>query len=331
VERPAPLPGWGGLVTFLRAPAATPTDLRPGVVAVAGAPFDSTSSARWGARMAPRVLREGSVDMIANFQAVVERSLTHIDNGRTMDLVDDPPIVDVGDFVVFPSDVAKSTDSLADGMYAVARTGALPVILGGDHYVTYPMVRGFARAKAEAGVRRIGYLQIDAHLGLNDESGVWGKFSHLSSTRRVAELGVCDPSNMVWVGTSGAVPAGELGWLRRNGGHMFTSLDVRREGMAAVIRRAWDLASAGTQSVYVSVDIDCVDMAFAPGTGALVVGGLTTADLSAAIGFLSGQDVGAFEMVEVVPRFERNPVTSRIASNAVIGFVAPRVFALSPA
>lgn len=318
-------PGWAGLVTFLRSNAGDFSHLQPGNVAIVGAPWDSTVATRLGTRHGPHGIREASLNLISYFESFPDPTFVDVDTGRTIRLKTPSSLLDLGDFNIYPSSVDLTSESLEQGMHYVTRKAALPVVLGGDHYITYPLFKGFARAKADEGIRRIGYIQIDAHLDLVDNHNLWGRYYHGTNARRISELPQCQTNNMVWIGISSGNFSDQLRWVEDSNAHLFTSEDVRRLGMQYVIQEACEHASDGTDVLYVSVDIDALDSMYAPGTGAVTIGGLRPLDLFIAMDYLSRQNVGAFDLVEVSPPLDSSGRTQRIAFMALLEFLAPRI------
>ena len=282
------LPGFAGIPTFFRAPRAEFDQLESGVVAVMGAPHDSTLGSRQGTRYGPRGIREGSLETIAYIEAGPEKFVTHIASGTRMSLAPAAPLVDVGDLPVYPNDLDRTRESLRRGSCLAATSGALPVMFGGDHYVTFPLFQGVSEGLAARGVKRLGYIQFDNHLDLSDDNRIWGKHYHGSQARRISELPIVDAHNMVWVGASGYTPREQVDWLRRSGGTLWTPTDIHREGITHVVNRAIEIASHGTDGVYVSLDIDVVNGGASPGTGSVVTDGLSPQELIQAMGMLSG-------------------------------------------
>ena len=170
-------------------------------------------------------------------------------------------VVDLGDFNVYPTDLMKTTDSVIAGMTEVTKRGALPIVLGGDHYVTYPSFTGFAKGLAERKPdARIGYIHIDSHSDFWDNWGeLAGRYSHATMVRRITENPMIDFKNLAWVGLNCGVDLDQIRLRRQHNLEMMTYLDNLERGIEQVMREAMEVASDGTDVVYVSVDIDVVD------------------------------------------------------------------------
>jgi agmatinase len=325
------LPSFAGILTFLRAPQADFKDLGPGLIAVLGAPHDGTLGSRQGTRFGPRGIRHGSIDQVSYILAGHEKFVTHIASGTAIRVAPNNPLVDLGDLNVFPNDLARTVESFRGGVKAVAESGATAILLGGDHYVTYPLFLGFMEGMQARGAKRLGYIQFDNHLDLSDDNKIWGKHYHGSQARRISELPAIEPRNMVWIGAAGPTPREQLDWIRANGATLFTPTDVRRIGLVNVVQQALEIAGDGTDSIYVSLDIDVVTGGASPGTGSVVLDGLSPQELFTAMSMLaeSGK-IGALDVTEVAPILDVSDRTIRIAANAIVELISPRVFIKTP-
>src|SRR5262249_48252899 len=132
--------------TFLAAPRVELDQVAPGTVVVGGAPHDSTHTSRFGTRWGPRGIREGSLGFGRKLGNAAGAGLVEVATGARLRPRPDARLVDVGDFNVYPSDVMRTTDGIAGGVYEVVRRGGFSVCLGGDHYVGYPSCLGYCRA-----------------------------------------------------------------------------------------------------------------------------------------------------------------------------------------
>jgi arginase family enzyme len=311
--------------TFFNAPLTTIEDLRPGQVAIAGAPHDSTHSTRFGTRYGPRGIREGSL-------AVVERlnspdGVLDLATGQRRRYVGNNVLADVGDLNVYPTDLMGTTEGIRQGVAAICRQGAFPVTLGGDHYISYPSFMGYADAIQETTRSvRVGYIHIDGHLDFNDQNPIWGRYNHGTNARRISEHEIVPLENMVWVGIQGWVTYAEWHRIKRMGGTVFTHEDVRSQGIVEVARRAGEIASRGCDWVYLSLDIDVLDAGFSPGTGGVVIGGMRPIDVVKAMHELSAFPIGAMDLTEVSPNLDASGRTVRLAAEAVAHLVGPRLF-----
>jgi agmatinase len=310
-----------GAATFLRSSLAAPAELSTGSVAVLGVPHDSTLGSRQGSRYGPRGIRDGSLQVIDGLRTASPSGLGDPDGPDRIQLRPSIDVVDVGDVPVFPNDLARSVDSMAAGARQLAVTGARSVLLGGDHFVSYPLFKGWSAGMHDRGLRKFGYIQFDNHLDLMDDNKLWGKLWHGSQARRIAELPGVSPANMVWIGASGPQGGEQVGWLRTSGASWFTPTDIAALGIVEVTTRAIAKAADGVDAVYVSLDIDVLDGGISPGTGSVVVGGMLPADLFTAMRMLAQVDVvRALDIAEVAPPLDPTDRTVRIAATAALQF-----------
>jgi arginase family enzyme len=310
--------------TFLNAPAASLDEVRPGQVAVAGVPHDSTHNTRFGARFGPDGIRLASASLGAQLEE--DDGFFDTVSLRNRRFAGTNALVDVGDLRVHPTDVMAMTENVRHGVAELRRKGAFPVTMGGDHYVTYPSFLGFADDAARVGVTRVGYIQLDGHLDFNDNNPVWGKYFHGSNARRVSEHELVRGENMVWIGIQGYVPSSVWSTIQRMGGTVFTHEDVRALGMREVARRAAEIASRGCQEVYVTVDIDVIDAGYSPGTGGVVISGVEPVDLLRAVDeIVRSAPIGAADVMEVAPNLDLTGRTVRIAAETVLRLAGHRL------
>lgn len=308
---------------FLGAPRVATDELRSGQVAVLGAPSDITHNTRFGTRSGPESVRAASQALAAELGAgPVCRTA-----GAEPESFRPEAIRDAGDLDVYPADVQATTAAMREGIAAVARTGALPATIGGDHYITYPCFLGVADAAAERGIERLGYIQLDGHLDYGDVNRVWGRLFHGSNARRISEHDLVDPRNIAWVGTQGFQSVRNWTAVKDTGATAITHREVHERGVIATVEQAIEVATAGTDAVYVTIDIDVLDSGFAPGTGGVVIGGMHPTQLLEATDLLAAIDPIATDVVEVAPNLDPGGRTSRYAAEALTRMVWPRLFA----
>jgi agmatinase len=292
-------PDYAGLLTFSGLPYTQDAAELAGVdVAIVGAPTDDLVSDRPGARFGPRAIRAASCPHGPHLEA-------GIDGFETL------RVVDFGDAAVLPADPVRTHAAIEALVGQVLDAGAIPIVLGGDHSIAEPDIRACARKHGP-----VGLLHFDTHTDTGQE--VFGvELSHGSIMYRLVEQGHIDPSRYVQIGLRGYWPGEkEFGWQRERGVTSLFMHDVRDIGIRGVVDRA--LVAVGDGPVYLTVDVDVLDPAFAPGTGTPEPGGMTSADLLWACRELAthAQLVGA-EVVEVAP--------TAVGSADITALVADRV------
>jgi agmatinase len=276
-------PDYAGLLTFGSLPyTQDPAELEGVDVAIVGAPTDDLVSDRPGARFGPRAIRAASCPPGPHLEAGI-------------DAMAELRMVDYGDAPVLPADAARTHEAIERTVSEVVAAGAIPIVLGGDHSIAEPDIRACA---ARHGT--LGLIHFDTHTDTGAE--VFGvEVSHGTPMYRLVEQGHIDPKRYVQIGLRGYWPSPkEFAWQEARGITSFFMHDVRELGISAVVERALDVVGAG--SAYVSVDVDVLDPAFAPGTGTPEPGGMTSVDLLWACRTVAErlELVGA-EVVEVIP------------------------------
>ncbi len=302
------LPTYVGPTTFMNLPWITDPDelaKRNVDVAIIGAPFDDAVSHRPGARFGPRAIREAQYTSgsIHSLQLGIEpfEVLT---------------VVDAGDANIVPSWIERGHALIHRKVREVAATGAIPIVLGGDHSITWPS------ATAVAEVRRpgsIGIVHFDAHADTaNDDWGVLA--GHGTPMRRLIESGAVAGRNFVQIGLRGYWPPVEtFEWMQEHGLRYHFMTEVEERGAEAVIDDAIAEALDGPDSIYLSLDIDVVDPGLAPGTGTPEPGGFITRELLRAIRRIVGRvELAGMDIVEVSPPYDHAEVTAMIANRAAL-------------
>ena len=317
--------GIGGVSTFLRAPQGGIEDLKEGMIAVAGVTYDLSCTSRIGARFAPRAIREES----SYYRGYLNRGdLVEITTGQRMRSPETVKVIDVGDLAVYPVQWDKTAAALRDSMHRIARTGALPIILGGDHFITYPLVEGFADAVMEGGGKKVGYIQFSSQIDLGEQDPVWGSVWRGATARRIIDSGAVDTKNMVWVGAHGYIRAAQWKQVQELDLEVFTLDDIRRQGIASVAQQAAEIAGDGCESVYLSIDYDVLDGGYVAMTAAPVFDGLTNVELLKAIDVLRRTKVGALDLVGMNPIVEMAGTTGqRFAAWLLVRFISEKVLA----
>lgn len=302
--------------TFLKSPSTEPSDLPVDTdVAVYGAPFDGTVSRRPGTRYGPEKLRQASAwyDHFAGgsdgaYNADTDRHVAHTE-------VD---LRDCGDVPTVPNNVERTRKQVKGYAKTIAET-TFPIMLGGDHYLTYPAFDGFA----ETIDGDVGLIHLDAHSDTIEGDDLYGDHWHGSPMACINNSDSGSYANHAMIGIRGYERAGFEDLIESEGLFVKYARDVREEGIDTAIEAAIEHASEDTEAVYLTVDIDAVDPAYAPGTGTPEPGGLTSAQLLRAMDLLGSCDaVGAMDLVEVSPPLDDDSeTTAMLGANAVTRFV----------
>jgi arginase family enzyme len=321
-------PSFSGIDTFWRAPFVVPQQVPEDHVAILGVPNELTISTRAGTRHGPRAIRQHSCHFIAQTRATAAREYVSVANGERVRIPDHIKLVDVGDALLFPNDVERSARSITETSRTIVERGAFPVSLGGDHYISFPLFRGFcAGLRARRSVERFGYIQIDAHLDAASENVVWGRHWHGSNARLIAELLGVAKKNVAWIGINGSTWTDEWEFATKGGACLITRSEVARIGMGAAARKALAAAADGVDAVYLSIDLDVVDVSLSPGVGSVNFGGITPLELLESVEVLANTKIiEGLDIVELCPPLDPSGVTGRLAAAALMTFLAPRLF-----
>jgi len=302
------LPTYVGPTTFMNLPWITdPAELRRREVdvAIVGAPFDDAVSHRPGTRFGPRAIRE------AQYTSGSIHSLQ-----LDVDAFEVLTVVDAGDANIVPSWIERGHAMIYRKVREVAATGAIPIILGGDHSITWPAATAIAEVRRPGS---IGIVHFDAHADTaNDSHGVLA--SHGTPMRRLIESGAISGKNFVQVGLRGYWPPVEtFEWMQEQGLRWHFMREIEERGAEAVIAQAIEEALDGPDHIYLSLDIDVIDPGMAPGTGTPEPGGMLTREVLRAIRQIVGAtDVVGMDIVEVSPPYDHAETTAMVANRAAL-------------
>lgn len=315
-RRPAPAGAsereWamGGYPTFLGQPMCrTRSDLEatsPDVVVV-GTPWDGAMGAAPGTRYGPRAIRT------AEYTGARGGDWTH--PVTRVNPLEHLSIVDYGDVPIVHGAPEESFRRVRAVVTEVVEIGAIPVMLGGDHSVTWPHVQGLT---AVHGKGRVGVVHLDAH------ADAWPKepyeyTSHGSGMRQLIEGGDVRPEHFVQVGLRSSTDTATLAFMEAGGMRSHWMAEIRADGFPAVLHRAIAEALDGPDVLFLSVDVDVCDPAHAPGTGAPEPGGLTSAELLEAVRRVSHEvGIAGMDVVELSPPYDVGPAITAILAHRVV-------------
>ena len=260
-----------------------------------GVPFDGTSSFRAGSKWAPMAMRKASY----NFETYIQ--------DFDVDL-DEVPFHDMGDCDTY-ADVDNTLDEVYQCASSIVKAGKIPIMMGGEHSLTYPCVKAFGE--------NIGFVVMDAHHDLrSDYRGV--KFSHASVSRHVIE-DITDKYVSIGIRSG---PKEEWDYVRENK-HIrcYTSEDVHDLGIQAILREV-DGYLSDCDRIYLSLDMDAIDPCYAPGLGTPEPFGMTPREVRAVIRHLVPKVVG-FDLVEISPEYD-NGNTAGLGAKIIRDFIAAK-------
>jgi agmatinase len=301
---------YGPDVTFLgveRCDLAQPDSFAGADVVIIGAPYDAGTSYRAGARFGPRMIR--TTDYIPH-----DASRPHL--ALRVDPLRELKVVDAGDVLMPGVEGKAALDALERAVRTAAESGAIPLILGGDHTITWPDVTGVAHAK---GWGRVSVIHFDAHADTGDVQ-FGSLIGHGLPMRRLIESGACRGDRFLQVGLRGYWPGPPtLKWMAEQRMRSFEMHEVVRRGLDAVLEESFQIAVDDCDGVFVSVDLDVVDPGMAPGTGTPEPGGITGRQLLDAVRRIAVVlPVVGIDVVEVAPAYDSAEITSFLANRVVL-------------
>jgi len=293
---------YGGITTFMRKSASRNLD---GVdVAIVGIPFDSGTSYRSGTRFGPRKIREASLLLWGYNQVLKIAPSDHLE------------IIDYGDVDVVPVDIKSTNQAITDEIKGILDAGAAVISLGGDHSISFPILRAFVSKYGPLAV-----VHFDSHPDTWDFEYPSHPYSHGTPFRRALEENLIDPKSYVQVGIRGSTTdANDLEDARQMGARVITINEAFDVGIPTVLKIIHE--TVGNKLTYISLDIDAVDPAFAPGTGTPEVGGFNSYQILQLIRGLQGLRMVGFDLVEVSPPYDSGDITSILAANIAFEFLS---------
>jgi agmatinase len=301
---------FGPSITFLGVPRcelSEPQSYADADVVILGAPYDSGTSYRSGARFGPMAIR--STDYLPH-----DGSRPHLALG--VDALQDLKVVDAGDVEMPPTETELSLRRLEDAVATIRTAGAIPIILGGDHTIAWPDIAGVAR---HVGAGRVSVIHFDAHADTGENQ--WGSlYGHGTPMRRLIESGAARGDRFLQVGLRGYWPEPPtLAWMAEQGMRWFEMTEVVARGLDACLDEASERALDDCDGVFLSIDVDVVDPGMAPGTGTPEPGGLTSRQLLDAVRRLASTlPVVGIDVVEVAPAYDTADVTAMLANRVVL-------------
>ena len=286
-------PHWSGINTFLKLPYLE--DVRKVGeydVAFVGVPFDIGCTFRSGTRFGPQGMRRIS----ALYQ---KYSYEH-----GIDLSETLAMCDVGD-IFCPANITKGHDQITKGIAHILSQGTLPMIMGGDHSIGYPI----ARAVAQCVDGKVGIIHLDRHVDTQEKD--MDEIMHTCPWFHATNIPNCPPSNLVQLGIGGwQVPRAGVKVGRDRGTTILTVNDIEKIGIDKTIEIALEVAWKGASAVYLSFDIDALDAGFVPGTGWPEPGGLLPREALKIVDGIAKEGIVAMEVCEVSPPYDISDVTS---------------------
>lgn len=297
---PMQRPRYTGIPTFFRLPLVEDF-AAPGQapdIGLIGVPYDGGVTNRPGARHGPREVRAQST------------LLRRINQATGASPFEAARVADLGDVLIRrPFTLTDAHEEITEFYRQVIAAGIRPLSCGGDHSIALPILR------AVAADRPVGLLQIDAHADTGDNY-LGSRFHHGAPFKIAVDEGLIDPARCAQVGIRGSLFDRDMWKFSRDAGMTVIQIEeIEDHGWRAAMRKA--LAAVGPGPLYVSVDIDSLDPAYAPGTGTPEAGGLTMRELMGMLRMLQGLEIVGADMVEVSPPFDVGGLTALNGATAL--------------
>ena len=296
------LPHFAGINTFLKAPYIEDVkDVGSYDVAVLGVPFDGGTTYRPGTRFGPQGIRR------------ISALYTPYNYEIGVDLREQMSLCDVGDIFTIPANIEKTFDQISKGVGHVFASGALPIILGGDHSIGFATVRGIASHTD----KKIGIIHFDRHADIQEKD--LDERMHTTPWFHATNIPNVPAENLVQVGIGGwQVPREAVAEARKRNTTILTMSDVDKLGLEKTAEVALEMAWKGVDAVYLSFDIDCVDAGFVPGTGWPEPGGFLPREILRLLQLVAREGICGMEVVEVSPPYDVSDITSLMALRAIV-------------
>ena len=296
------LPHFAGINTFMKAPYCENIhEVARYDAAVIGVPFDGGTTYRPGTRFGPQGIRK------------ISALYTPYNYELGVDLREQMSLCDAGDVFVIPANIEKTFDQISRGIGHVFASGALPIVLGGDHSIGFATVRGIAQHTD----KKIGIIHFDRHADIQEKD--LDERMHTTPWFHATDLPNVPAKNLVQVGIGGwQVPRPAVKEARKRGTTILTMNDVAELGLEKTAEIALETAWDGTDAVYLSFDIDAVDCGFVPGTGWPEPGGFLPREILYLLGAVAKEGICGMEVVEVSPPYDQSEITALLATRAIV-------------
>ncbi len=318
-------PAFAGINTFMKAPYCE--DMRnigQYEAAFVGIPFDTGTTYRPGARFGPQAVRQISA-LYDGFSV-----------DGAVDIQEELDMCDAGDIFVIPGNIEKTFDQVSKAVSYIYTSGVFPILMGGDHSLGYPNVRGIApHIEGNVGIihidRHIDMQEMDMDERMHTTPWFWTTNAHDHESRDASTshhshshmhdvgLSNCPPKNLVQMGIGGwygSRPGSQV--ARERGSSVMTMTDIEELGIKKAAEMALELAWKDAKAVYLSFDIDSIDPGFAPGTGSPEPGGLLPREALELVRLIAREGLCGMEVVEVAPPYDVNQNTSQLACRIVL-------------
>ena len=296
------LPHYAGINTFLKAPYAEDvTEVKDYDATVLGIPFDGGTTYRAGTRFGPQGVRK------------ISALYTPYNYEMAVDLREQMTLCDAGDVFTIPANIEKTFDQISRAVSHVASSGSLPIMIGGDHSIGFPCVRGIAECTS----KKIGIVHFDRHADIQEKD--LDERMHTTPWFHSTNLPNVPAKNLVQVGIGGwQVPRDAVKVARERETNIITMSDMEKMGVDKTAEMALEMAWDGVDMVYMSFDIDSIDCGFVPGTGWPEPGGFLPREALALASKVAAEGICGMELVEVAPPYDQSEITALMGTRVIV-------------
>ena len=296
------LPHYAGINTFLKAPYAEDvTEVGDYDATVLGIPFDGGTTYRAGTRFGPQGVRK------------ISALYTPYNYEMAVDLREQMTLCDAGDVFTIPANIEKTFDQISRAVSHVASSGSLPIMIGGDHSIGFPCVRGIAECTS----KKIGIVHFDRHADIQEKD--LDERMHTTPWFHSTNLPNVPAKNLVQVGIGGwQVPREAVEVARERETNIITMSDMEKMGVDKTAEMALEMAWDGVDMVYMSFDIDSIDCGFVPGTGWPEPGGFLPREALALASKVAAEGICGMELVEVAPPYDQSEITALMGTRVIV-------------
>ena len=296
------LPHYAGINTFLKAPYAEDvTEVKDYDATVLGIPFDGGTTYRAGTRFGPQGVRK------------ISALYTPYNYEMAVDLREQMTLCDAGDVFTIPANIEKTFDQISRAVSHVASSGSLPIMIGGDHSIGFPCVRGIAQCTS----KKIGIIHFDRHADIQEKD--LDERMHTTPWFHATNMENVPARNLVQIGIGGwQVPREAVKVARERETNIITMGDMEKMGIDKTVEMALEMAWDGVDMVYLSFDIDSIDCGFVPGTGWPEPGGFLPREALALVSKVAAEGICGMELVEIAPPYDQSEITALMGTRVIV-------------
>lgn len=296
------LPHYAGINTFLKAPYAEDvTEVKDYDATVLGIPFDGGTTYRSGTRFGPQGVRK------------ISALYTPYNYELAVDLREQMTLCDAGDVFTIPANIEKTFDQISRAVSHVASSGSLPIMIGGDHSIGFPCVRGIAQCTS----KKIGIIHFDRHADIQEKD--LDERMHTTPWFHATNMDNVPAKNLVQIGIGGwQVPREAVKVARERQTNIITMGDMEKMGIDKTVEMALEMAWDGVDMVYLSFDIDSIDCGFVPGTGWPEPGGFLPREALALVSKVAAEGICGMELVEIAPPYDQSEITALMGTRVIV-------------